>query len=174
MSVATERVTAPVVVHHAPWWRSRVGLVAAIFALIFVGFLLARNDFPWPSSLAWNTLPGHLDDFQRWLLDQRSADSPNPLFAIFDGYRVFADNLVTWLNDLLLWMTWVGTAVAGTLIVWRWGGWRAGLIILSAFASFALLGVWEESIQTLALMLSAVALSLLVGIPLGVIAGRSE
>jgi glycine betaine/proline transport system permease protein len=173
MSVATERVSVPVVVHHAPWWRSRAGLVAAIFALIFVGYLVARGDFPWPTALTWSSLAGNLDDFQGWLIDQRSAASPNPIFVVFDGFRIFADNLVTWLNDLLLWMTWVGTAVAGTLIVTRWGGWRAGLIILSAFATFALMGVWEESMQTLALMLAAVALSLLVGMPLGIWAGRS-
>ena len=45
--------------------------------------------------------------------------------------------------------------------------------MLAAFASFALMGLWEESVQTLALMLAAVSLSLLIGMPLGVFAGRS-
>jgi glycine betaine/proline transport system permease protein len=35
------------------------------------------------------------------------------------------------------------------------------------------MGLWEESMQTLALMLAAVGLSLLVGIPLGIVAGLS-
>ena len=172
MSVATETVRAPVVAHR-PWWQSRLGLVAAIFALILVGFLVARREFPWPQSLAWNTLGARLDEFQAWLIEQRSAADPNPLFAVFDGFRVFVDNLVTWLNDLLLWMTWPGTAAAATLVVARYGGRRAAAIVLTAFAAFALMGLWEESIQTLALMLAAVALSLLVGMPLGVLAGRS-
>ena len=174
MSVVSERVSAPVVSHRGPWYRSRLGQVGAIVALVFLGFLLARNDYTWPESLVWSALPGELDEFQRWLIDQRSAADPNPLFAIFDAFRVFADNLVTWLTDLLFWLTWVGTAVAGTLIVLRWGGWRAALTILAGFASFALLGLWEESIQTLGLMLAAVALSLLVGVPLGIVAGRSD
>ena len=42
---------------------------------------------------------------------------------------------------------------------------------LAAFVSFAALGLWVESMQTLALMLAAVGLSLLVGIPLGILAG---
>ena len=46
--------------------------------------------------------------------------------------------------------------------------------MLVAFATFALIGLWEESMQTLALMLVAVALSLLIGIPLGIVAGRSD
>ena len=173
MSVATERVRAPVVAQHRPWWRSRAGQVGVVFALMLVAFLVARDEFPWPESLTWSTLGATLDDFQAWLIGQRNAADPNPLFAIFDGFRVFADNLVTWLNDLLVWMTWFGTAAAGTILVLRYGGWRAGLVVLAAFASFALMGLWEESMQTLALMLAAVALSLLVGIPIGILAGRS-
>jgi glycine betaine/proline transport system permease protein len=60
------------------------------------------------------------------------------------------------------------------LVVLRFGGVRAAALILTAFASFAAMGLWEESVQTLALMLAAVSLSLLVGIPLGVAAGRSD
>ena len=39
--------------------------------------------------------------------------------------------------------------------------------MLAAFASFALMGLWEQSMQTLALMLAAVTLSLVIGIPIG-------
>ena len=173
MSVATERAPAAVVPPRA-WWRSRAGRVGAIAAAVLAGYVALRGDFPWPAQLAWNTLGGELDDFQSWLIRQRSADDQNIAFAVFDGFRLFVDDLVTRLNDLLLWMTWVGTAAAGTLIVLRFGGSRAALGIFAAFASFALMGLWEESIQTLALMLAAVALSLLVGMPLGVLAGRSD
>ena len=56
----------------------------------------------------------------------------------------------------------------------RFGGWRAALIVFGAFVSFALMGLWEESIQTLGLMLAAVLLSLAIGMPFGVLAGRSR
>jgi len=173
MSVATERVPVAVAPPRA-WWRSRAGQVGAIAAAVLAGYIALRGDFPWPSQLAWNTLGGELDDFQTWLIRQRNADDQNVAFALFDGFRIFVDDLVTRLNDLLLGMTWFGTAAAGTLIVFRFGGWRAALGIFAAFASFALMGLWEESIQTLALMLAAVGLSLLVGMPLGVLAGRSD
>ena len=55
----------------------------------------------------------------------------------------------------------------------RFGGRKAALGVLAAFASFAAIGLWEESIQTFSLMLAAVSLSLAVGVPLGVLAGRS-
>jgi glycine betaine/proline transport system permease protein len=46
--------------------------------------------------------------------------------------------------------------------------------MLASFACFGALGLWDESMQTLALMLAAVVLSLAVGVPLGVAAGRSD
>ena len=56
----------------------------------------------------------------------------------------------------------------------RFGGRRAALIVFGAFASFALLGLWEESMQTLALMTAAVVISLAIGVPVGIWAGRNE
>ena len=44
--------------------------------------------------------------------------------------------------------------------------------MFASFAAFALMGLWDESMQTLALMLAAVGLSLAIGMPLGVAAGR--
>ena len=81
---------------------------------------------------------------------------------------------MTALLDFFEWLTWVGMIAASTLFVWRFGGWRAGLIVFGAFVSFALMGLWEESIQTLALMTAAVLLSLAIGVPIGVYAGRND
>ncbi len=149
-------------------------MVGAIVLLILVGFVLMRDEFPWPASLTWQALPGRLDDLQIWLLDERTAANPNIIFAIFDGFRAFADWLVLALNDALLWMTWPGVFAAAVLIVLRFGGWRAALVVAGAFISFAVTGLWEESIQTLALMTAAVALSLAIGVPIGVFAGRND
>ena len=79
---------------------------------MLVAFLLLRGEFPWPASLTWSSCPSELDDFQAWLLEQRTAEDPNLIFAIFDGFRALADWLVTALNDVLLWLTWVGTIAA--------------------------------------------------------------
>ena len=141
---------------------------------MLLAYALLRGEAPWPESLVWHQLPEELDEFQTWLLEQRTADDRSIVFAIFDGFRAFADWLVTAFNDALLWLTWVGTLAAGVLIVLRFGGWRAALIVFAAFVSFALMGLWEESVQTLALMLAAVSLSLLVGVPFGIVAGRSR
>ena len=175
MSIVTEAVGgARAVPDRRPWWRSRLVLSVAIVGAMLVAYFGWKTQFGWPSWLTWSSLQGHLDSFQTWLLDQRNADHPNIVFRLFNGFASFLDNLVTWLTNALLWFTWIGTTVVGTLIVWRFGGRRAALVILSAFVSFALVGLWEQSIQTLALMLAAVFLSLAIGVPLGVAAGRSD
>jgi glycine betaine/proline transport system permease protein len=141
---------------------------------MLVGFVVFRDEFAWPASLTWKALPERLDDFQAWLLDERTADNPNIIFAIFDGFRALAEWLVDALDDVLLWLTWPGVMAGGVLLVLRFGGWRVALGVAAALASFALTGLWEESMQTLALMSAAVVLSLAIGVPLGVLAGRNE
>ena len=172
--LVTERPIVAPVLSHRPWWRGKPVQVALVAAGMWVAYRSLRLEYPWPSSLAWNSLQFKLDEFQVWLIDQRSAEDKSLIFTIFDGFRVFVDELVVWFTELLGWLTWVGTTVAGTLLVWRFGGLRAAVTALVAFAAFALSGLWAESMETLALMIVAVGLSLLVGIPLGVAVGRSR
>ncbi len=173
-SVTAETVVRTPVVAHRPWWRGKLVQVAGIVAVMYFAYRARALEYPWPDRLTWNSLPFRLDDFQTWLLDQRNAANPSFVFAVFDGFATFVGNLVGWFNQFLLWLSWVGTIAIGSGIVLRFGGWRAATWVGAAFASFALMGVWEESMQTLALMLAAVGLSLLVGIPLGIVAGLSN
>ncbi len=173
MAVASGRLRAPAFAAPTSRFRGRGAQVGALVALMVIAYLFFKNDSPWPGSLVWAELPGKLDSAQDWLLEQRTEGS-NPFFAMLDGFRAFADWLVTAVLDALLWLTWVGTLAAGTLVVLRYGGWRAALIVLGAFVSFALMGLWEQSVQTLALMSAAVLISLAIGMPIGVLAGRNE
>jgi glycine betaine/proline transport system permease protein len=172
-SVVAERATSAPIVVHRLWWRGRLVQVAGIVALMYVGYRARALEYPWPSELVWNSLSVELDDFQLWLLTERGKEDQSIVFTVFEGFSSTIDHLVEWFNRLLLWLTWAGTTVAGVALILRFGGLRAALITLFAFAAFALLGLWEESMQTVALMLVAVGLSLLVGIPLGIAAGRS-
>ena len=111
MSIAAEAPAVVPIVSHRPWWRGRIVWTAVIVAVMFVAHRAFGGDYPWPSSLAWNSLSAHLDGFQTWIIDQRTAEHKNIVFAVFDAFRAFGDNLVDWLSRLLLWMTWVGTTV---------------------------------------------------------------
>src|SRR5262249_47556343 len=126
LSVAVEYVApAPAAVEHRPWWQRRSLLSAVIVAVMLILYFALRGEYPWPTSLQWNSLGPHLDSFQSWLLDQRNADQPNVIFRAFNGFATFLDDIVTWLTNLLQWMTWPGATVAAVAIVWRFGGIRA-------------------------------------------------
>ena len=148
--------------------------VAVVVGVMWLAYRGWKAEYPWPASLTWNALPTHLNDFQTWLVDQRNAESPSVVIRAFNGFADALDGLVTRFGDVLDWMTWVGVTVAGVLVSLRFGGVRAGIWALAAFFTFAASGLWLESMQTLSLMLAAVGLSLLVGIPLGVLAGLSD
>jgi glycine betaine/proline transport system permease protein len=174
VAVASGRIAAPAAFTPTSRWRGRPAQVGGIVALMLAAYFLLQGDYDWPTSLTWQELPGKLDNAQNWLLEQRTADNPNPFFAVLDGFRAFAEWLVTAFIDILEWLTWIGTIAASVLIVLRFGGWRPALIVFGAYVAFALMGLWEESIQTLGLMSAAVLLSLAIGIPLGVLAGRND
>ena len=177
MSVVSDVTVAPapasLLLEHRPWYRSRVTLSAAIVGAMILCYLALKGSLSWPDELVWNSLSTHLNDFQTWVLEQRNAESPSVVFRVQRLPRPSLDDLVTWFTEFLGWLTWVGTTVAGVLVALRFGGVRAALWAVAAFAVFALSGLWLESMQTLALMLAAVSLSLLVGMPLGVVAGLS-
>jgi glycine betaine/proline transport system permease protein len=175
VSAATD-YAAPARVPSAPrpWWRGRFGLVVLIFLAMLVAFLGWKGNLAWPSWLVWKSLTTYLDNFQNWLSAHRNQSHPSVFFTIFNGFATFLDNLVSWLTSFFLKLTWAGTAALGVAVVLRFGRPRAALGVLAAFVSFAVMGLWLESVQTFALMVAAVGLSLLVGLPLGVLAGRSQ
>ena len=89
---------------------------------------------PWPASLTWNSLAGYLDNFQTWLSDSRNVPDPSLFFVAFNGIATFLDDLVGWITSFFFKLTWVGTAALGTLVVLRYGGRRAALGVVAAFA----------------------------------------
>ena len=175
MATATEYVVpAAAIPAPRPWWRGRPGLVVGVVLGMLIGYLGWKNSIPWPSRLVWNSLSGYLDRFQNWLSNSRNLPHPSFVFSIFNGFATFLDNLVSWFTTFFEKLTWVGTVALGTAVVLRFGHWKQAVGVLIAFAAFALMGLWEQSVQTFALIFAAVGLSLLVGMPLGVIAGRSD
>ncbi|WP_194790207.1 ABC transporter permease [Pseudomonas sp. UFMG81] len=64
-------------------------------------------------------------------------------------------------------------AVLFALLAWRLAGRRFALGTLAALLLCAVMGLWPQTMSTLALVLTATSLALLVGIPCGVAAGLS-
>ncbi|MEZ0576171.1 ABC transporter permease [Halodesulfovibrio aestuarii] len=61
-----------------------------------------------------------------------------------------------------------------TLLAWKFAGKRLALFSLLSFSLIACLGLWEATMTTLAMVLASVLFCSVIGIPLGVLAGRSS
>ena len=59
-------------------------------------------------------------------------------------------------------------------LAWWLAGWRVAAFSLAALTFVGFLGLWEETMTTLAMVLSAVVFCVIVGVPLGIIASRSD
>ncbi|MCG6892251.1 MAG: proline/glycine betaine ABC transporter permease [Desulfobacteraceae bacterium] len=59
-------------------------------------------------------------------------------------------------------------------IAWRLSSWKVGIFGVITFLLAGYLGMWEETMTTLAMVISAVVFCVIVGIPMGIIAARSD
>lgn len=167
VAVVTDGVADQERARTARWWRL-VTPVAVVAAIGIVGALIGDDVPTW---LDAHVRPW-LDDVYDWTV-QHNDD--HWLFT-----RVFepiADAL-TAANDAVLWtlrhLRWPGVLTVVALIGWRTGGSRAATVGVLAMAGCGVLGFWDETMVTMALMLVAVVVSLLIGIPLGILAGRND
>ena len=60
------------------------------------------------------------------------------------------------------------------VLAWRAAGWRVALFSVAAMFFIGLIGLWEQSMTTLAMIFTALVFNVLVGVPLGLAAGRND
>jgi glycine betaine/proline transport system permease protein len=81
-------------------------------------------------------------------------------------------------NDAVFWLLkslrWPGLLVLTGLAGFKTGGRRAATAGVLALAMCGVLGFWDETVVSLSLMIVAVAISLLIGVPLGIWAGLND
>ncbi|MGZ9929468.1 ABC transporter permease subunit [Streptomyces sp. NC-S4] len=149
--------------------RGRLIGVCAALALVLGWVFLGAGNWPAPLSV---DLSGPLERTSDWIIDNRDG---HPLFLYFLGH---VSNLVVLavraVYLVLLALGWAGVTAAAALLAWRVAGVRLALTSLAAFCVCGLLGMWVPTMQTLALMVVAVAASVLLGGLLGLAAGLSD
>jgi glycine betaine/proline transport system permease protein len=101
--------------------------------------------------------------------------------AMRDGlgplFDAFADGVEAVIGALLSLLQWAPVPVVILVLAGlaaALAGWRVGLFALAGLFLVENVGLWQPFVQTLALVLAAQVLILVVGVPLGVLAARSD
>lgn len=136
---------------------------------------LSRLAFPSLTTFpeAWNIgLREPVDNFQSWVIGNRK-DHPAFLY-FFNPLSDGIDALVKGLENLLEGLPWLFTVMLAFLLGLRAANWRVALFCAAGLLFAGFVGLWEEAMQTLALMGISVIISLIIGIPLGILSGLSK
>ncbi|WP_416484940.1 ABC transporter permease [Streptomyces sp. CL12] len=150
--------------------RNRAVGKLLLLALITAVLLPLLHGRAWPHHLTVS-LTQPLTDASNWIIDNRDT---HPLFLYFFGYISNAVVLaVRAVYVALLALGWPGVTALGALVAWRVAGPRLAAGTAVAFLACGALGMWEPTMQTLALMVAAVLASVLVGTALGLAGGLS-
>lgn len=170
----------PIIVNTS--WRDKVPtwlLVAAIVVAWVVAWAITKGTDT--LAIGGQTTTGVHD----WLYDRsnsiQQADGAviNATHALGDWITTVAEKLQVWFSQpdfprqypQVGWLGVVGIAGWVTLAL---AGWRHTILVVVSFLAFGYLGFWEDSIDTLIVTGIAVALAMLIGIPLAIWMGNSK
>ncbi|MDX2388650.1 MULTISPECIES: ABC transporter permease subunit [unclassified Streptomyces] len=147
-------------------------LPLAVAAVVLIPLAMAfPGSGSWPAALSVD-LSGPLGRAGDWIVDNRDG---HPLFLYFFGHISNAVVVsVRAVYVVLLAAGWTGVTALAGLVALRLAGVRLALTCVAAFAACGLLGMWVPTMQTLALMVVAVSVSVVVGALLGLAAGLSS
>jgi glycine betaine/proline transport system permease protein len=146
-------------------WGLALAAAAAVLYVLFRGQYTLPHDDEAPVFVAFNDLRAFID----------ANRNSNPVLVVFiTGLRTLITVVIEASQAILQGLTWPGLTALGGVLGFLVGGWRMATFLTAGFLSFGILGLWGPSVDTLALTLAAVALSLAIGIPLGIVAGRSD
>ncbi len=93
---------------------------------------------------------------------------------LFDGISTAITYALIYIEDTLKWIPWPALVVAMTLLAFAMGRWTLAGFTAVALLYIGFMDLWENTIDTIALMVVAVAVAMAIGLPLGVMGARSR
>lgn len=93
---------------------------------------------------------------------------------LFRGFRAPIEEVIVAIEDLLLATHWSIIILATIAIAALTGGRQVAYIAAFGMFAIGMLGLWDRTMTTLAMLLTSMAFCILVGIPLGIWAARND
>lgn len=156
---------------------SRIGaLAAAILVIVIYGLTLYRFTAPSPAEflsefpVSDNVFHDPVADWIAIGFDRATVYFSGFFLGISGAIRVTLDGLET----VFVATPWPVVMTVIIVTAWRLAGVRVAIITVAAIAYIAVLGFWERSMSTVALLGTAAVICTVIGIPLGIWFSRSE
>ncbi len=93
---------------------------------------------------------------------------------LFDGLSTAVDTVLLQIENGLKWVPWPAIVIGLALLSLGVGGWRLLAFTVVALLFVGFMDLWENMIDTIALMVVAVAIAVVIGLPLGVLGSRNQ
>ena len=107
-----------------------------------------------------------IDAIGNWIRTNRRS---NPVFVgFFTPLTSGIDGAISGFTSLLLWIPWYVVVGVAFFLPFRVKMWKQGIIAAAALLYTGIVGLWDPTMETLALMSTAVLISVVVGVPLGI------
>jgi len=112
-----------------------------------------------------------MDDWVEWVVKDWLVPNFRPAFRAIQWP---VDQVLIGLNSVLQSIPFIVFLVGAILVAWRFAGRGVALFTALALVTIDLIGVWSETMTTLAMIITAVFFCAVVGIPVGIAAARSD
>lgn len=159
------------------WWGA--GVVAVLVVLV-ASLLIWEPGMEYPTTVAHVQSSDGSASFPKSLRDVTgdAIDTGTKWLTVegawlFGGIKTGITYALNYLEDGLKWLPWPALVLALTLASFAVGRWTLMIFTAVAFLFIGFMGLWEPMVDTVALMVVAVALSVGVGLPLGVLGARN-
>lgn len=152
--------------------RGRRGWAVAAVVTV-VAALAARfaDRLEWPEAWIVN-IAEPVNTAKEWMVDHIYTGVP-----VVGGTADWAAHFTTWVldpvRDGLQGLPWWSVLLIVATLAWLIGTWQTALTAVLAMAATGVLGVWKPSLDTLAQVLAAVAVTVVLGFAIGIAAARS-
>jgi glycine betaine/proline transport system permease protein len=130
-----------------------------------VGLMDSSEDL-----FAFSELGGLLSEYVEEGVDYLNQD----LAWFFQDLRSPIEVVISSIENQLLETSWEIIIIAIAATAWLVSGRRIAYIATLSMFGIGLIGLWEETMTTLAMLLTSMAFCIIIGIPLGILSARSD
>ena len=157
------------------------GAVALILLVMAICLLAWGPGMDYPTTVAYSTSSDGSQQFPRSLraviggaIDEGADWLTRELSWLFGGIKDGINYAIRAIVKALTWLPWPAVALGVTLAAFAVGRWGLAGFTIFALLFIGFMGLWDTAVETIALMVVAVALSVGIGLPLGVWGARSQ